>query len=231
MNIKQVLGINHKVYLLPILNDNYVFIIVNNKRNCLIVDPGEQSPVLEFLKVNQLVPSAILITHHHFDHIGGLNGLMSIYNVDVIDNKNTHDLGLINELGFDFKVFHSPGHTQDHISFYEQEEKWLFSGDVLFGLGCGRIFDGSFEQLFSSLGDIKKLDDQTKVFCTHEYTARNLLFCQEQSLINDLEANQYKKKEIPTVPLSLKEEKLVNPFLKSETITEFKALRELRNKY
>ncbi|MCX7978558.1 MAG: hydroxyacylglutathione hydrolase, partial [Bdellovibrionaceae bacterium] len=130
-------------------------------------------------------------------------------------------------------VLHLPGHTLDHIAWYEPHHGWLFSGDVLFGLGCGRIFEGTLEQAHSSLHRIKQLPPQTKVFCTHEYTEKNLGFCKTFGLKVQKEYEQkilrLRQNSLPTVPLLLSEELASNPFLLTSELRAFGQLRQSRN--
>lgn len=232
---------NKVVHLIPIFNDNYVFVIVNDKNQGLIVDPGEGQAVQHFLSENMINPVAILITHSHPDHIGGLSFLQVLYpQIPIIRNVNFYECDVIESrlsklanFGFNFEVIFTPGHIKDHILFYEKNEKWLFCGDVLFRYGCGRIFDGTFEEMFESLEKIKKLPPETKIFCTHEYTAKNLQFCIENNLIESSIVDKLVEEAniLPTIPFSLTQEMLVNPFLKADNFVNFKKLRLLRNQF
>ena len=229
-----------KVHPIAILNDNYVWTIILND-NTVIVDPGTSEEVIKFHENNNLHPTAIIITHHHNDHVGGLSKLIETYNVSVYSPQNK-------KFKFDFmpvkendeiklfkntltlKVAEVPGHTLDHIIYFG--DGMLFCGDTLFSFGCGRVFEGSFEQMFSSLEKLKKLDRNYNVYCTHEYTLDNLKF-----LINYFKDNErfkkiYKKlsQRSITLPSKLKDELELNPFLNSN-FEEFKQLRIAKNQY
>lgn len=245
-----------RVELVPIFEDNYVFVLIDEvAREALVVDPGTASEVEAFLAAQDLNLKAILITHHHHDHIGGVKELQKKFSAATyapLKNKNqlpfaTHFVGdkdLLQLGSFQFEVMELPGHTLGHVAFWNAQHKWLFSGDVLFGLGCGRLFEGTFEQMYQSLQRIKKLPDETLVYCTHEYTEQNMLFCRMLSTNDnspltgddeDLEiyANELRHRRAlpaPSVPLKLSIEKKVNPFLLSKDLAQFTYLRELRNK-
>jgi hydroxyacylglutathione hydrolase len=207
------------------------------------------------LRQNKLQPRAILLTHHHPDHTDGVKELQGQFDLPVYsaadENRKlpfqTKQLSPKDKLRvgpFCFTILELPGHTRDHIAYWEEDRNWLFSGDVLFGLGCGRIFDGTIEQMYESLQKLKKLPDQTLVFCTHEYTEKNLHFCKRISPTDnlspiggseelDIYENQLQHqllRGVPSVPLKLSLEKRVNPFLVARNLTEFSTLRELRNK-
>lgn len=248
---------DYKVEIIPIFENNYVFIIVNaSTHEAIAIDPGEASNTLNFLKKNNLDLIAILITHHHADHIGGLSELKMRTGAKVyapLKNKEqisdvdqfVCEKDLISASGLEFQVLELPGHTLGHVAFWSLRQRWLFSGDVLFGLGCGRLFEGSYSQMYLSLQKIKQLPADTLVYCTHEYTEVNIRFCNQiyqpenkpvklniadfMSYANDVQ--QIRKKQMPSIPLHLKRELSVNPFLLAETEIEFKKFRELRNKF
>lgn len=223
-----------KVFLVPIFKDNYVFIIVNDKNQGLIVDPGSSVEVLQFLENMRIVPVGILITHSHPDHIGGLSQILKKYSlIPLVNNNNSDALALVNSYGFQIEIIKSPGHLKDHIMFYESDQKWLFCGDVLFRYGCGRIFDGTYEEMYSSLMKIKSLPKQTLIYCTHEYTLKNFEFCLNQGLIDQSQVESLKEEaqKIPTIPFVLEDELKLNPFLGSESVEQFRHLRILRNSF
>lgn len=247
---------NVKVELIPIFEDNYVFVLVDSRsREALVVDPGESTAVAEYLRKYRLSLKGILLTHHHHDHIGGAHDLRTLFSAPIyapLKNKNQisfadtylEDGACLSVGGLDFDVLSLPGHTLGHIAFYQPEKRWLFSGDVLFGLGCGRLFEGSPEQAFASLLRIKALPPQTLVYCTHEYTEANLNFCKMLSLNDDspilggdedleLYENELRSKRelnLPSVPLKLFIELKVNPFLLAKDVAQFAYLRDLRNR-
>ena len=174
--------------------------------------------------------SHILITHHHYDHVGGVKKLKEKYSCEIVASKK--DLHRINnvdtavsdgdivDLGFsEFLVIDTPGHTSGHISFYEDKNSILFCGDTMFSLGCGRLFEGSYEEMWASLKRLSSLKKETKVYCTHEYTLANIAFV--ESLKCDLEgladfkdsALEKRSRSIPTIPSNLETELRLNPFL------------------
>ena len=223
-----------KVEIISCLEDNYSYLIIdkNNKKTC-IVDPSEPRPVVDFLEKNNLKLNYILNTHHHYDHIGGNIELKKKYNAKVIgfkgDYKRIPEIDFKLEDGeiwkqdnFEAKIIHVPGHTLGHICFHFYNENNLFTGDTLFSLGCGRIFEGTYEQMFSSLEKIKKLPHKTKIYCGHEYTLQNSKFCikyDKDNLelikkINDIKIKLNNNQ--PTIPTTLEEELKSNIFLRSD---------------
>ncbi len=236
-----------QVKLLPILKDNYVFVIFDlDRKEACVVDPGTFNEVIEFLIDNQLSLVSILITHQHHDHIGGVNELIQHFpNAVVYLSQHNHSISSshqkivslsheINLSFINFLVLDLPGHTLDHIAFYNYKMGWLFSGDVIFGLGCGRVFEGTLEQAYLSLQKIKKLPLNTLIFCTHEYTLVNSQFCQKYFMSQQLQVyiediQEDRRNNRPTVPLELKKEMALNPFLLAQDLTEFIYARELRN--
>lgn len=213
---------------IPALQDNYIWAIHDN-RHATVVDPGEVAPVLEFLNMHGLQLNAILCTHRHGDHIGGIAGLREVYNVPVYGRRHpdnphiTHDLHegdslKLDPLGIAFTILEVPGHINDHIAYLAPE--MLFCGDVLFGGGCGRNFEGTKTQLHHSLQRLAQLPDNTRVYCAHEYTAANLRFalaCEpgNPALQQRIAATQQlRAANQPTVPSTIALEKATNPFLR-----------------
>lgn len=214
--------------------DNYIWLIINEKKNeALCIDPGEAEPVLRFLKKEKLSLKAIFLTHHHHDHIGGTadllkaNPKLSIYGpqdprVPVVTTPlRGGDILAIDS--YEFKILATPGHTATHISYYEPNYHWLFCGDTLFSAGCGRVFDGTIEELHESLGKLKALPRETLVFCAHEYTQNNLRFAatiepNNQAIRNYAHRLLAKEKRC-SLPSSIAIEKQINPFLRTEEPT------------
>ena len=229
-----------KVHPIAILNDNYVWTIIH-KDNTVIVDPGTSEEVIKFHENNNLHPTAIIITHHHNDHVGGLSKLIEAYNLtvfapqnkkfkfDFIPVKENDEIKLFKN-ALTLKVAEVPGHTLDHIIYFG--DNMLFCGDTLFSFGCGRVFEGSFEQMFLSLEKLKKLDRNYNVYCTHEYTLDNLKFLIDYFKDNEHYKRIYKKlsQRSITLPSKLKDELELNPFLNSN-FEEFKQLRIAKNQY
>ena len=222
-----------KVKIIPCLIDNYSYVIIDekNKKTC-VIDPSEPKPIINFLRKNNLKLDFILNTHHHYDHVGGNTELKKKYSAKIIGfEEDFHRIPEIDiklkdgeiwkKYNFEAKVIHIPGHTLGHICFYFYNDNNLFTGDTLFSLGCGRIFEGTYEQMFSSLEKIKKLPLKTKIYCGHEYTLQNSKFCikydsKNKSLISRInEINEKLKNNKPTIPSTLEDELKNNIFLRS----------------
>ena len=222
-----------KIEIINQLLDNYSYIIYDLKdRNALVIDPAEESPIIDFINKNNLNLVAILITHHHSDHTSGINGLKKNYNINIYTpsfkikgtNKLLIDKQKINFNFIEFEVISTPGHTLDHIVYFSDKEKLLFSGDTLFYYGCGRVFEGTMEQMLSSLKKIKSLPDDTKVYCGHEYTYKNLEFVLDELVYwkdkGELKSNCRKmiKEKGSSMPFYLRHQKDWNPFLNCNDI-------------
>tara|TARA_Y100000590_G_scaffold70231_1_gene76642 strand:+ start:191 stop:955 length:765 start_codon:yes stop_codon:yes gene_type:complete len=222
------------ISIIRCLSDNYSYLIRDNATNLVgVVDPSEFNPVnLEISKTYKKL-DFILNTHHHHDHVGGNIDLKKKYNSKVI--CSSYDEGRIPGLDIkksdgdqfslgetEFKIMHIPGHTLGHIAFYSQKNKVIFTGDTLFSLGCGRIFEGTFEQMFKSLEKIKSLPKNTMMYCGHEYTKNNGQFCtsideENRKLQNRIKnADDKIKNNLPTIPITLGEELETNIFLRCE---------------
>jgi len=219
---------------IPCLTDNYAYIIHDdNFKTVGVVDPSEAKPIISFLKKKNLKLNYILNTHHHFDHIGGNIELKKIYNAKIVGFLGDKhripgiDIALRNNENWSFgnstvKVFHIPGHTLGHICFFFEKEKIVFTGDTLFSLGCGKIFEGNHEQMLTSLNKIKQLPKDTMIYCGHEYTYKNAEFCMKYDSDNiDLKKKFEKIKKLrsqnlPTIPSSLEDEIKSNIFLRCD---------------
>ena len=238
-----------RVGIIPCLQDNYSYLLIDdsNKSAC-VVDPGEATPIIKYLKNKNINLKYILNTHHHFDHVGGNIELKKKYNLSVIgfkDDKDripeidilVDDQNIWEKDNFEAKIYHIPGHTSGHIAFHFYENKFLFSGDTLFSLGCGRIFEGTYEEMYESLKKLKNLPENTKVYCGHEYTLNNSLFCVEYdskniNLKNKIfEIEKKLKKKEPTIPTTIKDELACNIFLRAKSIEEFSKLRDLKDNF
>ena len=213
---------------IPAFSDNYIWMLVQDGR-AAVVDPGDAQPVLSTLESMGLALDTIIITHHHFDHTGGVIALKSETNCRVIGPDNPKIQGIdqvlseghsINVLGYAFEILEVPGHTLDHIALYCRRESVLFCGDTLFVGGCGRVFEGTFPMMQQSLAKLSDLPSETKVYCTHEYTMANLSFARKVDPTNaDLLAHietceQRRDSDLPTVPSTIGQELLINPFLR-----------------
>jgi len=238
-----------KIEIIKCLKDNYSYLIIDEKtKSACVVDPSEAKPIINYIEKNKIYLKFILNTHHHYDHVGGNKDLKKKYNAKVIGFEGDKDR--IPEVdiclkdreawknkNFEFKIFHIPGHTSGHICFNFFKEKLLFTGDTLFSLGCGRIFEGTYEQMFNSLELIKSFSLETKIYCGHEYTLKNSDFCsihdKENSKLTEkiLSIKEKLNKGLPTIPSTLKEELETNIFLKCNSIENFSKLRDLKDNF
>ena len=212
-------------------SDNYIWLVTTNEGS-IVIDPGEADATIKFLKDNTLDLKAVLITHHHFDHTGGIADLISTYPVKVFGPKNdipeidsrVSGGDKINIIGIDFEIIEVPGHTLDHIAFYSfnNGNPILFCGDVLFPSGCGRVFEGTYEQMHQSLLKIRSIPENTKIYSGHEYTLSNLNFAKTVEPLNKNiisrynEVEELRKIDLPSLPTTLELELRVNPFLRCE---------------
>lgn len=205
-----------KILAIPAFKDNYIWALVTNAK-AIVVDPGEAVSVIEYLKQNCLQLAAIFVTHHHKDHSGGVADLAAYQEAPVYSEKNNK----IEILGFPiFQVLKIPGHTLDHCAFYS--EGILFCGDTLFSAGCGRVFEGTIEQMYASLLKLKSLPGDTKIYCGHEYTLANLKFAKNVEPNNlaiknkIIEVEKLRAEKQPSLPSFLHEELQINPFLRCD---------------
>lgn len=216
----------------PILafSDNYIWALVDKKTKVFdCVDPGDAQPVLQFATDHQLNLRSILITHHHDDHIGGAVSLRKLYPSCTVYGPDDPRIPVIStpvspgqvlSIGtHTFQILSNPGHTSSHISYFEPDKKWLFCGDTLFSAGCGRVFDGSVEQLHDSIVSFKALPKATLVFCAHEYTQQNLRFAQvvepHNTQIKYYLQRLQEQQIVCSLPSTLEQEFLINPFLRT----------------
>ena len=213
--------------------DNYIWLVSTNEGS-IVIDPGESKSIQKLIDNKTIDLKGILITHHHYDHTNGLSELVKknelevygpVNNIDGI-NHRLNDKDKISIIGIDFDIISIPGHTLDHIGFYSANANnpILFCGDTLFAGGCGRIFEGTYEQMFNALKKITKLPTNTNIYCGHEYTLSNLKFALEADDTNKELIEEFKKVEnkinsnIPSLPTTLDKELKVNPFLRCDNI-------------
>ncbi len=244
---------------IPAFQDNYIWLL-HNTYDAIVIDPGDAKPVLAALNAQQLNLKQILITHHHSDHIDGVEELLQHHSAQIYAPKyeqfSFNHIGLsdgdeinIKSLDLSFKVLWLPGHTHGHIAYLNNE--YLFSGDVLFSAGCGRLFEGTPEEMLHSLNRLKKLNPSTQVFCTHEYTLKNIEFALTLDPNNpalqarNTEAIRLRKINQPTLPTTIEMELNINPFLRcnqeeifknskaqnNDELSVFTSIRSLRNHY
>tara|TARA_B100000214_G_scaffold372708_1_gene351481 strand:+ start:223 stop:984 length:762 start_codon:yes stop_codon:yes gene_type:complete len=252
-----------KILTVKCLKDNYSYIVFNEKSLfAVVIDPSESEPIINEIKRNNLKLKYIFNTHHHYDHVGGNLKLKEKYRCKVVgyekdkDRIPEIDIGLKdnqkwkNEL-FECEILHVPGHTAGHICIYIEKINALFTGDTLFSLGCGRIFEGTYTEMFNSLNKMKKFPKKTKIYCGHEYTKKNSDFCLSidtnnsklrdkiDKIKNDIKLNK------PTIPSTLEDELECNIFLRadnleiqkqlginsSDPIETFTKLRELKDNF
>ena len=238
-----------RIEIIKCLEDNFSYLIIDEENNsACVIDPSEAKPVINYIEKFKINLKFILNTHHHFDHIGGNKELKKKYNSKVIGFKKDenripeiditlNDKEIWKDNKFEAKIYHIPGHTSGHVCYHFFNQNNLFTGDTLFSLGCGRIFEGTYEQMFRSLQLIKSFPEDTKIYCGHEYTLKNSEFCIEHdknnsALIEKIESIKKKlKKGFPTIPSTIKEEIDCNIFLKSKDVESFSKLRDLKDNF
>lgn len=230
-----------KLMPLPALADNYIWML-HNGEHALVIDPGDAQPVLDALQREKVQLQGILVTHHHNDHIGGVDTLRRATGARVWGSPTSMALAdgrKLELLGLHFNVMTVPGHTLDHLAYYVEipdDAPILFCGDTLFSGGCGRIFEGTMAQMYQALARFITLPENTRVCCAHEYTLSNLKFAREAEPNNpDLVAYQrhceaLRAQGLPTLPSTLGLEKKINPFLRGDLAT-FTTLRQWKNQY
>lgn len=233
------------VFPVPAFNDNYLWVI-DDGTCAAVVDPGDAAPVIDYLERKSLALTAILITHHHGDHVGGIAALLERYpsnriqvygpaNEDIPScnvSLNEGDIVSLKTPEIRLDVIEVPGHTAGHIAFYSPTAGWLFCGDTLFGGGCGRLFEGTAKQMQTSLAKLRSLPPDTTFFCAHEYTLANLRFALavepdnaalQQRIAFDTST---RARGEPTLPSTIAMERATNPFLRwDETTVKLAAQR------
>ena len=226
-----------RIHPIPAFSDNYIWTLIDpsGERAC-VVDPGDATPVIDYLTANNLTLTDILITHHHPDHTGGIAELAERYSPTVYGPVNERIQGITQRLqeganievyGLRFSIIEVPGHTLDHIAYFSKTSDMplLFCGDTLFAAGCGRLFEGTPETMLTSLEKLAALPAETQVYCTHEYTLANLRFAaavepDNQDLLARIATEQDKRAaDKPTLPSNLTIEFATNPFMRCTTPT------------
>ena len=217
-----------KVEIINQLKDNYSFVLYNDTLKSCVIDPADSNPILNFALENNLTIEDIFITHHHKDHTSGVKGILNAFpEVNIhspsaqIENTRfvLRDGDEVNSCLNTFRIIKTPGHTLDHIIYYDENNGVLFCGDTLFRLGCGRVFEGTLNEMFNSLKKINEFDKNTIIYCGHEYTLNNLNFLEKtlkkessyltvRNKINDDLNNKGK-----SVPFLLEDEKHYNLYL------------------
>ena len=238
-----------KIKIIPCLQDNYSYLVIDEENNmACVIDPSEADPVIKYLDNNRIKLKFILNTHHHYDHVGGNQKLKKKYGACIVGYKGDKeripgiDILVSNQEiwkheNFEAKIIHVPGHTLGHICFYFYKEESVFTGDTLFSLGCGKIFEGTYSQMFHSLMKLKELPQNTKIFCGHEYTKQNSKFCiandenneNLKAKISDMELKL--KGGLPSIPSTIKDELECNIFLRSNNVECFSKLRDLKDNF
>ncbi|WP_409525962.1 hydroxyacylglutathione hydrolase [Nitrincola sp. MINF-07-Sa-05] len=235
-----------KVTPIPAFNDNYIWLIQKPGYGSAVVDPGDAEPVLRYLESHDLTLDAILITHHHADHTGGVQKLLSQYPVPVYGPHNSPFGGITHPLksgetlelfGEQLEIQEVPAHTLDHISYFKPgTQPQLFCGDTLFMAGCGRLFEGTAAQMLKAMNYFDALPDNTEVYCTHEYTLSNLAFAQavepdSQAIAETLDRCRIlREKQKPTLPSNIAQERNINPFMRTSIDKVRKAAEERAGK-
>ena len=260
-----------EIVRLHAFNDNYIWLLRRND-SAVVVDPGDEAPVLAYLEEHHLTLSAILVTHHHGDHIGGIDDLLAhpgLHRVPVFGPAGEAIASVSNplvdgdrvelpQIGASFDVIAVPGHTRGHIAYYGRNIHScgvLFCGDTLFACGCGRIFEGTPQQMWRSLARLAELPGETRAYCAHEYTQANIRFAlavepgNKALQIRAEQVTRLRAEDQATVPSLLSDELATNPFLRwdapeviaaasrysGQTVTEaeqvFTAIREWKNKF
>lgn len=217
---------------IPALQDNYIWLLDDQKGHCVIVDPGEAAPVLEVLAAKNLTPTAIMLTHHHGDHVDGVSAIverfpaLKVYGPEETASKGARIIlksgDRVEIGGVSWSIFATPGHTSGHISYYSAP--YLFCGDTMFSAGCGRLFEGTPEQMYQSFQRLAELPDETLVCCAHEYTVSNLKFARSIMPHDpDISAHEEtvkdkRKNGQSSLPTTLGLERKINLFLRCHDI-------------
>lgn len=235
------MSISTEVIPICALQDNYIWMFMDPiTRMAWLIDPGDAQPVFKALEQYNLRLSGVFITHHHYDHSGGVSDLLREYNSIPIYGSYLSPLSFITDRvkegdeiscsNITLKAIEIPGHTLDHTAYFGNN--WLFSGDTLFSIGCGKVFEGTPDQMYHSLQKLTALPGETQVFCGHEYTLANLRFAEYVEPNNTLikekihAITKLTARQKPTLPSTIGEEKKLNPFLRCEDPSIIKAVED-----
>ena len=232
------------VELIKAFSDNYIWLVSTNEGS-IVIDPGESKNIQKLIDEKSIDLKGVLITHHHYDHTNGLEDLLEKNSIDVYGPENNinginyrvNNKDKISIIGIEFEVISIPGHTLDHIGFYSRNNNnsILFCGDTLFAGGCGRVFEGTYKQMFDALKKISALPKNTNIYSGHEYTLSNLKFALEVDSENSDLKQEYENvlekvnSDIPTLPTTLNKELKVNPFLRCDNLSIQKKIAEKFN--
>jgi hydroxyacylglutathione hydrolase len=240
-----------RVVVIPCLSDNFAYLIID-AGNAAVVDPSEAEPIEEMLRKEGVALSAIWLTHHHWDHVGGVAKLVEAHpGISVVISKidaeklkeetrrcitrvvEEHDKVSLGNISA--RVIHNPGHTLGAISFYFDNHPLgrgsVFTGDTLFAAGCGRMFEGDPEMFYAALQKLAQLPDRTEVYFGHEYTAANLEFAAAAEPDNGAVKEMQRRLTLPSTPSTIECERAANPFIRADNATEFARLREWKNRF
>jgi hydroxyacylglutathione hydrolase len=247
---------NWSVYGIPAFQDNYLWAIVHEpSKACIVVDPGCATSVQDFLNVHGYHLSGILVTHHHMDHVGGIDALLKQAGKDLPVygpasgrvaqvNRPVREGDTLDVHCLVAQVIEVPGHTVDHLAYVielkdtmKSDEVWMFPGDTLFSAGCGRLFEGSPQQMFESLQKLNQFPANTRVFCAHEYTESNLKFARAYAPGSknieerETEVRRVRELGLSTIPTTLGVERLSNLFINATNAAELKKIREVKDNF
>lgn len=236
-----------KIEILPALKDNYIYILHGTDGKTAVIDPGDENTVIEHLDAQGISGLDLIInTHHHWDHTDGNIPLKQKYGCKIagpayeaeriegldlpIDETSAFSFG-----GEDIIIYHTPGHTAGHICLYLPDSKAVFTADTLFSMGCGRLFEGDANDLWTGFEKLRALPDNTMIYGGHEYTIANAKFCMDIEPENDdikkhyQEVKSLRRNKMPTFPVSLKTEKQTNVFLRAQNVKELAHIRQLKD--
>jgi hydroxyacylglutathione hydrolase len=223
-----------QVAIVPAFEDNYLWVI-HNESHAAVVDPGDARPIIDFLVARGLTLTAILATHHHADHVGGVESILDFFSLrgripvygPAQENIPARTVALregdvvsLPELNLKLNVLDVPGHTAGHIAYHTEDHAWLFCGDTLFACGCGRLFEGTAKQMQHSLAKLRALPRHTTVYCAHEYTMSNIRFAlavePDNAALHARHTRDAARREqnVPTVPFTIDDEIATNPFMR-----------------